>query len=49
MKVTTQNCKVIKDGKYYRVIIELKTHNLHSEMMNLATAIDVRDKMVDDI
>ena len=49
MKVSTQNCKIVLDGKYYRVIILLGTHKLHSEKLNLATAIDVRDKFVFDI
>jgi hypothetical protein len=49
MKITKQNCKIKKDGKYFRVIIEMMTHTLHSEMLNLDTAVDVRDKLVIDV
>lgn len=47
MKLSHGNIEVITDDGYFRVIIKYDTHVLHSEKLNLATAIKLRDKLLE--
>jgi len=46
MKLTWQNVYLTEDGKYYRVNINIDTHHMHSEKMNLETAQQVLMELV---
>jgi hypothetical protein len=37
-KVFCDGLDIIKDGKYFRVVIKLGTHTLHTEKLNKLTA-----------
>jgi len=40
------NVLIQKSGKYYRVYVKFETHKLHSEDLNLDTAIHLRDSLL---
>ena len=45
-ELSTYNVLIQKSGKYYRVYVKFETHKLHSEDLNLDTAIQLRDSLL---
>lgn len=49
MKLTRDNVTIVEEDRYFRVkilLIDGPTHYLHSEKVNLETAIRMRDELI---